>query len=162
MERSTNKMKHIEDINRLISQRERQLNAKYESAAKIQAQIAAEAAEDAARLQPEKDAIAAERRALGGLITQRDNLTEQIRIAKIQLAQQDAFLLELDALSKRIVGHSHDGRPDALEFQNNFRNHPHLPVAPLLVQKIKSILIDLESELEAVDGSLLDFTKSRS
>jgi len=155
-------MKHIEDINHLISQRERQLNAKYESAAKIQAQIASEAAEDAARLQPEKDAIAAERRALGGLITQRDDLIERIRIAKIQLAQQEAFLVDFALLAKRIVGHSHDGRPDALEFQNNFRNHPHLPVAPLLVQTIKAMLVDLGSELEAVDGSLLEFTKSRS
>jgi hypothetical protein len=146
-------MKPIHDINHLISERERKLNAEFDAHKKRQAEIAAEAA----KLQPAADQVANLRNQLNGLTNRRDNLLEEIRIGANQLAQQRGLCAMTDHIVGLIFGKPNGNLND---FANQVAVNRTLPFAPMLVEKFTALLESKNADLQVVEEEITELARA--
>jgi hypothetical protein len=146
-------MKHITDINNLISERERKLNAEYDEHKKRQAEIAAAAAAEAAKLQPAADQIASLRNQLNALTLKRDELSEQLRIGQHQLTSQQGIAAEFQGLAVRNFGHEHAEKNPGV-FLQLLETRPHGLLALLIIPWLEKWLVEKQEALEETEAQI--------
>lgn len=145
-------MKEIQNINVLISERERKMNAEFEAHQKRQAKIVEAAQAEAEKLKPDADAIVNLRTQLNGLTLRRDNLLEEIRIGRIQITQQQEIVAHRDRTVEQIFGKP-NGNPN--DFKNLVAVHGMMPFAEMLVEKFTVFLSSKQDELETVEAEIV-------
>jgi DNA repair exonuclease SbcCD ATPase subunit len=149
--------KNITDINYLISERERKLNAEYDAHKKRQTGIAAEAAVEAAKLQPAADQIANLRNQLNSLTARRENLLDEISIGAVQLNQQKELCARTDYIVGLIFGKPNGNMND---YTNQVEVNRNLPFAPMLVEKFTTLLESKNADLQAVEEEIIELAKA--
>jgi hypothetical protein len=152
-------MKHITDINNLISERERKLNAEYDAHKKRQAEIAAAAAAEAAKLQPAADQVANLRNKLNELTSQRDTISEEIRIGRHQLTQQQVFADEFQLLVVGNFGNHHVER-DPGTFRQILAQRPHCILALTIIPMLKAWLTEKQEALDETENQIAELAQS--
>jgi chromosome segregation ATPase len=151
-------MKHITDISALISDRQRKLDTDFEAHQQKQAALTAQAALEAAALQPAADAVANLRTQLNGLTSRRDALLEEIAIGSRQIDQQKQIVAQLDRTVAAIFGKQSNNVND---FKNQVAVNPTLPFAEMLVEKFSAMLAQKQDELAEVEAEIVELARTK-
>jgi hypothetical protein len=154
-------LSHTEQIAAVIARHEFHLSQEQAKMTQRQAEIAAAAEAEAAKLEPARASLAELNHRLYNLANKHDALTWKIKHGAAQLAQQQQLCENLDTWVRQVFDSgANEQTPNLHTVWQGLEIHPELRTCKMFVPMFQALLEQAREALAAVEQDLADLAKS--